>query len=137
MKNKNQGPFVDNEVVRENVDKIYSELEPVSDIEYHSIIEKLGWKRPWRWIPTFWSKENWLFQFYHVFYVIIVFWPLVFWPHKWYGWALASLFFALGREYEQWKNWDWKVLMLPDRLLDILGHVLGSQALFWGIKIIF
>lgn len=129
--NKSEGPFVDTEVVRQHVGRLHQELQPLTDVEYHSILEKLGWKRPWRWVPAFWSKENWLFQLYHILYVFIVFWPLAFWPDKWFAWATAALIFAVGREYEQWKNWDWKVLMLPDRILDVLGHVVGSQILFW------
>lgn len=131
------GPFVDNATVRKNVERIFKELEDLSNIEYHSIIENLGWKRPWRWVPGFWSKENWLFQFQHILYTFLVFWPFLFWPDKWYGWAISAFIFAAGREYEQWKNWDWKVYMWADRLMDIAGHIAGSQILFWGYKYLF
>jgi len=129
--------FVDNETVRNNVQTIHSQLEGVSDIEYHSILNGLGWKRPWRWVPAFWSKENWLFQLFHVMYVVLVFCIPCAWPDKWWSWLVGALVFAAGREYEQWKNWDWKVFMWRDRVLDIVGHLVGSQILFWGIRWLF
>lgn len=129
-----KGPFVENDTVENHVERINHELRDVSNIEFHSIIQNLGWKRPWRWVPGFWTKENWLFQFYHIVYVIIVFWPFLFWADKWYGWAIASLIFAVGREWEQWKNWDWKVYMWSDRVMDVLGHILGGQMMFWAYK---
>jgi hypothetical protein len=135
-----KGPFVDNEVTRKYIEKFHNELQVVSNIEYHSILNGMGWKRPWRWVPPFWSKENWIFQYQHIlnswlnFGWLILFLPEGHLPHLVLLWSVFV--YAAVREYFQWRNWDWKIFMWKDRIIDVIGHLVGIEILYQIIRLI-
>ena len=94
----------------------------------------VGFRRPWKDSNTGWA--NVLDQLLHVVYAMVVFLPVVAWPTYW-GAALSGFILAVIREWEQWRNWDFKLLLLGNRLLDVASFILGAVLLFFLVQVLF
>ena len=62
-----------------------------------------------------------------------VLFPVVAFPSYW-GTALSALIFALIREYEQYKNWDWELPLIANRTLDVISFVVGGLLLYFLVQ---
>ena len=69
----------------------------------------------------------------HIAYVMTVLFPVVAFPSYW-GTALSALIFALIREYEQYKNWDWELPLIANRTLDVISFVVGGLLLYFLVQ---
>lgn len=95
--------------------------------DYHEILNILGFRRPWRPKHTGWI--NVLDQFLHALYAAVIFLPVFIWPSYWTA-ALSGLLMGSLREWEQYKNWDWHILMFWDRLQDASFFAVGAVILY-------
>ncbi len=112
----------------DQVEELFGDIE-IAD--YHAVLKKLGFRRPWKDSNTGWA--NVLDQLLHMAYVMTVLAPLVIWPSYW-GVALTALLFSLIREYEQYKNWDWELLLPWNRTLDVLSFLAGGLLLYYLVQ---
>lgn len=115
------------------VDSLADTVETVlpkdlTDKEYHALLKTLGFRRPYKDSNTGWA--NVLDQLLHMAYVMMVLFPIVAWP-SYGGVALSAVLFALIREYEQYKNWDWELLLPWNRTLDVLSFLAGGLLLYF------
>ena len=115
-------------------DTVEESLGDIDIVDYHAVLKTLGFRRPWKDSNTGWA--NVLDQLLHVAYAMMVFLPVVAWPTYW-GAALSGFVLAVIREWEQWRNWDFKLLLPGNRLLDIASFILGAVLLFLLIQVIF
>lgn len=114
-------------------DEVEAILTPLAPADYHAVLTMVGYRRPWRPKHTGWT--NVLDQVLHTVYAIIIFFPLVIWPSYWTA-ALSGLFLGAIREWEQWKNWDFKILMLGDRIQDASFFGVGGVIIYYLSNII-
>lgn len=116
----------------EELQKLADEVEQLvgnlDDPSYHTVLNILAWRRPWR--PRHSGWINILDQILHFAYAVIVFLPALIWP-SWYMAGLGGLLLGTIREWEQWKEVDLKVLMIWDRVQDILFFGLGAVAIYF------
>ncbi len=114
-------------------DQVEAVLNDVAIEDYHAVLKIVGFRRPWKDSNTGWA--NVLDQLLHVVYAMLVFLPVVAWPTYW-GAALSGLILAVIREWEQWRNWDFKLLLPANRLLDVASFVIGAVLLFFLVQVI-
>lgn len=100
----------------------------ITDKDYHVLLKTLGFRRPFKDSNTGWA--NVLDQLLHMGYVMVVLFPVVAFPSYW-GAALTAVIFALIREYEQYKNWDWELPLIANRTLDVLSFLAGGLLLYF------
>lgn len=115
-------------------DQVEAVLNDVAIEDYHAVLTMVGFRRPWKDSNTGWA--NVLDQLLHVVYAMVVFLPVVAWPTYW-GAALSGFILAVIREWEQWRNWDFKLLLLGNRLLDVASFILGAVLLFFLVQVLF
>ena len=101
--------------------------------DYHAVLTILGFRRPWKDSNTGWAGA--LDQLLHVVYAVVVFLPVIAWPSYWAA-ALSGLIFALIREWEQWRNWDYKLLLPGNRLLDVTFFVVGALLVYYLVHLV-
>jgi hypothetical protein len=113
--------------LEEYADRVEEIIAPLSPEHYHKVLEILAFRRPWRPKRTGWI--NVLDQTLHVLYAMIIFMPLLAMPS--YETA-ASSGFLLGiiREWEQWKNLDFRLLMFWARLQDAIFFAFGATIIY-------
>ncbi len=112
-------------------DQVEGVLGDIAINDYHAVLKTLGFRRPWKDSNTGWA--NVLDQRLHIAYVMTVLFPVVAFPSYW-GTALSALIFALIREYEQYKNWDWELPLIANRTLDVISFVVGGLLLYFLVQ---
>jgi len=113
------------EEIADTVEELVGQLEGP---QYHTVLRILALRHPWRPRHTGWVYV--LDQILHFAYAVIVFLPLIIWP-SWYTAGLGGLLLGTIREWEQWKELDLKIPMIPDRLQDILFFGVGAVVLYF------
>lgn len=108
---------------------ILFELSRVSDEEFHAILAEAGAQRPWRPKRTGWV--NVADQVMHAGYGAVVLLPLLLISEPIIGAAVSAGLIGAIREMEQYFGRDFKILMLGDRVVDVLFFVLGGGLLAW------
>jgi len=88
-------------------------------------------KRPWRPKHTGWV--NVFDQFLHMVYAVLILFPIVGWPSYWTA-ITTGLTMGAIREWEQYKNWDLKILMFWDRLQDASFFAIGALLIYHFLK---
>lgn len=116
------------EEIADTVEEVVGHLDQP---QYHTVLHILAQRRPWRPRHTGWV--NVIDQILHFGYAVIVFLPLMIWP-SWYTAAAGGLLLGAIREWEQWKELDLKIPMIPDRLQDVLFFGIGAVALYFIIN---
>jgi general stress protein CsbA len=116
------------ETLATQIEGLFGAVDENNIADYHAVLKILGFRHPWKDSNTGWA--NVLDQVLHMTYVMVVLLPIVVWP-SYAGVALTALLFALIREYEQWKNWDWKLLLFWNRTLDVISFVAGGLLLYF------
>ena len=118
----------DKKALADKIEQLLIDLEPK---DYHEILKMVGWRNPWR--PTRRGCVNVLDQMLHMFYAVLIYAPLLIYPSPF---TAAASGFILGgiREYEQWKKYDYKILMLYDRLQDAFFFGVGAMFLYAIVK---
>ena len=114
----------------DDVEAMISELGPD---KYHQVLRIVGYRRPWRPRRTGWT--NVMDQCLHAVYAFIIYMPLILWP-SYLTAGLSGLLLGTIREWEQYKNHDYKILMFWDRFQDALFFGLGALALFFLAQVV-
>jgi hypothetical protein len=101
--------------------------------DYHGILRILSLRRPWR--PTRTGLTNMLDQLLHALYAVIIFLPVIVWPSLATA-GLSGLLVGAIREWEQWKNQDYQILMFWDRFQDAAFFAVGAMILYYATQLI-
>lgn len=122
---------MDKEQREKLADEVFNVIKELDPEDYHAVLKTVGFMRPWR--PKHVGWVNVRDQFLHIVYAVIIFLPLVAWPSYWTA-GISGFLLGGIREWEQYKNWDFKILMFWDRLQDALFFAVGALVLYHFFK---
>ncbi len=112
-------------------DAVFGVIKELKPEKYHEVLNIVGFKRPWRPKHTGWVNVQ--DQLLHMFYAVVIFSPIIVWPSYWTA-GISGFLLGGIREWEQYKNWDFKILMFWDRLQDAFFFAVGALILYHFAK---
>jgi hypothetical protein len=114
-------------------DQVETILDDLTPDQYHRVLSLTAWRRPWR--PRRRGWNNVLDQLLHALYALIILFPIILLPS--YGSAfLSGCLLGIIRETEQYFRQDLKILMIGDRIQDVLSFGLGGLAIYWLLTLV-
>jgi len=104
------------------------ELSNLKDPDFHAVLDEARMQRPWR--PHRTGLVNVTDQLLHAAYGALIVLPVLLLPPV-VGAMLAAGILGAIRETEQYFHQDMHILMLGDRVVDVLFFALGAGVLAW------